>query len=121
MLEKYYHINEAAGISNTFGQFGVSAINTCSVSIEDKRLHFQKKLPGVATVNELAKILPAKTFISLNLWGKGILQKQIEKEAEINQNNFSKILPNAQIEEFYVQHFISGNNSFVTVIRRTEA
>jgi Tfp pilus assembly protein PilN len=121
MLEQYYHLNEAAGVSIVIGKDGTDSINACAVSVQNRQLNFEKKLTDLKDLDDLAKSLPAKTALSLNLSGKGILHKQIEKAEEINQSNFTLILPNANIEDFYVQHFISGNHSFVSVIRKTDA
>ncbi|SHL98110.1 Tfp pilus assembly protein PilN [Mucilaginibacter sp. OK098] len=121
MLQQYYGINEATGISITIGKDGNYIVNVCAVSIQNDQLSFQKKLLDITDINELKKLLPVKSYVSLNLYGKGILQKQIEKTEEINQHNFSQILPNANIEDFYVQNFISGNKSFVSVVRKAEA
>jgi len=121
MLDQYFRINEATGVCISIGQDGVIAVNACSVSIHNDKLDFDKKLTDISSIEELSKDLPAKTIIALNLSGKGVLQKQLEKVQEIDQNNFSKILLNANIEDFYVQNFTSGDQSFVSVIRKTEA
>jgi len=121
MLQQYYCINEATGISIAIGKDGNYIVNVCAVSIQNNQLSFQKKLLGITNISELKKLLQVKSYVSLNLYGKGILQKQIEKTEEINQHNFSQILPNASIEDFYVQNFISGNKSFVSVVRKAEA
>jgi len=121
MLKQYYGINEAMGISIAILQDGYTAINACSVVIQKNHLNFEKKVSDLNTTEKLPKHFPAKAIVALNLMGKGVLQKQIERSEEINQNNFSKILPNANIEDFYVQNFISGDQSFVSVIRRAEA
>jgi len=121
MLQQYYSINEATGISIVIGKDGSYTLNACAVSIQNNQLSFDKKLTGLTALNELKRSLPVKTFVSVNLFGKGVLQKQIEKAEEINQHNFSQVLPNANMEDFYVQHFISGNSSFVSVVRKVEA
>jgi len=121
MLQQYYHINEASGISIGIGKDGVYAVNACSVTVEKKQLHIKAKLPGLNNISDVAKQIPARSLVALNLYGRGVLQKQIEKTEEINQNNFSQILPNANVADFYVQNFISGAYSFVSVIRRAEA
>jgi Tfp pilus assembly protein PilN len=121
MLGQYYHINEATGITITIEKDGSYTVNACAVSTQNNQLNFQKKLTGITAISELKKLLPVKSYVSVNLYGKGVLQKQIEKAAEINQHNFSQVLPNANIEDFYIQHFISGNQSFVSVVRKAEA
>jgi hypothetical protein len=121
MLETYYRIDKAAGISIHLLQEGNVRIDACSVRVEDNRLDFEKKLTGLVTAGALTQHFPAKTYLALNLFGKGILQKRMEKTAVIDQNNFSQVLPNADFADFYVQNFISGEYSFISVIRKTEA
>jgi Tfp pilus assembly protein PilN len=121
MLEQYHRINQAAGVSIHFGQDGTVNINACGVIAKGYQLDIDKKVLDIQTVEGLIKHFQAKTAIALNLSGKGILHKQIEKTEIIDQGNFSKILPNAGIDDFYIQNFISGDSSFVSVIRKSEA
>jgi Tfp pilus assembly protein PilN len=121
MLEKYYRINQAAGISIHTGQDGAVLISACGILAKDNRLDIDKRIPELHTADELKPHFRVKTFVALNLSGKGILQKQIEKTHEIHSGNFSKILPNANFDDFYIQNFVSGNQSFISVIRKAEA
>src|SRR5437016_4919951 len=121
MLQQYYHINEAAGISIGIGKDSLYSVSACYVAVEKNQLLITAKLPGLNSIADITKQLPAKSLVALNLYGRGVLQKQIEKAEEITQNNFSQILPNANIADFYVQNFISGSYSFVSVIRKAEA
>lgn len=121
MLQDYYRFNEVTGISILLDAEGISEMNVCSISVAQNKLNFEKKIIGLKNHEALKQNIPAKTIVALNLTGKGILIKQIEKTEEINQNNFNKILPNATISDFYVQNFISGEQSFVSVIRKSEA
>jgi Tfp pilus assembly protein PilN len=121
MLEQYHRINDAVGVSITVGTDGDVLIHACSVQVNSNQLTIEKKRINLQSVSQLAKLFPAKSLIALNLSGKGILQKQIEKVEQINPDNFGKILPNAEPGHFYVQNFISGNQSFISVIRKTEA
>src|ERR1700744_2980570 len=119
VLEQYYRINQATGISIHLKSDGTTLINCCSLTASGNRLDIDQKLPDIQSPEELNKHLPNKAFIALNLSGKGILHKQIEKIITITQANFSKILPNGNIDDFYVQNFISGDYSFVSVIRKS--
>ena len=121
MLEKYYRINNVIGVDISLMPADAVAINACGVAVEGSNLNFWKKITGIASLEELAKHFPAKAAIALNLSGRGILQKQVERVDEINQDNFGLILPNASAADFYIQNFISGNQSFVSVIRKAEA
>ncbi|MDB5145471.1 MAG: hypothetical protein JWQ66_4184 [Mucilaginibacter sp.] len=121
MLEQYHRINQAVGVSIHFGQDGTVNINACGVIAKGNQLDIDKKALDIQATTGLTKHFQAKTPIALNLSGKGILHKQIEKTDTIDQANFSKILPNAAINDFYIQNFISGDSSFVSVIRKSEA
>ena len=110
-------IQEATGLSIILGPGGGTEMHACRVSVNANKLTIENKRIGLASPEQL----PAGSVVALNLSGKGVLQKQIEKTDEITQHNFGSILPNAQIDDFYVQHFISGESSFVSVIRKSEA
>ena len=121
MLEKYYGINQAAGISIHISTNGSLSISVSSVSVENNQLEITKKIPAVPAFGELKNTLPAKSFVGINLSGKGILLKRIEKTEELNASNFNLILPNANPDDFYIQNFISGGHSFISVIRKADA
>src|SRR5882757_7874292 len=121
MLEQYYRINEAVGVSIHIHSDGSVLLQLCSVAASGNELNIDKKVTDLKATGQLKEHIPAKSVIALNLSGKGVLQKKIEKTEEINQNNFNQILPNANIEDFYIQNFISGESSFVSVIRKVEA
>ncbi|MFI5161955.1 MAG: hypothetical protein ACHQHN_11795 [Sphingobacteriales bacterium] len=120
MLEQYYTVNRAAGVSIHLLADHVS-IQACGITVSHNQLSIDKKLTGLTNLEDLAKHFPPKTLIALNLTGKGILQKQAGKIEEIGQSDFSKLLPNASIDDFYVQNFISGDQSFVSAIRKPDA
>jgi Tfp pilus assembly protein PilN len=121
MLEQYYRINQAAGVNIHLRQDGTVMINAIHITAKGNQLNIDQKQLDIPSVKELNKHLQAKTAIALNISGKGILYKQIKKIETIEQGNFSQVLPNANIDDFYVQNFISGEQSFVAVIRRAEA
>ncbi|HTK18443.1 MAG TPA: hypothetical protein VL442_02970 [Mucilaginibacter sp.] len=120
-LEQYYRFNEVAGVHLHIHPDGGTAIQVCTVKATGNQLQIEKKITDLTSMGQLKAQLLAKSLIALNLSGKGILQKRIDKIATIDQNAFNKILPNAKVEDFYVQNFISGEASFVSLIRKAEA
>lgn len=120
MLQQYLGIHKAVGVGITVNRDGTLLVNACCVSANANRLDFVTKISGLRSVEELTAHFPPKSLISLNINGRGVLHKQVEKVETLSQNNFSKIFPNANIEDFYVQNFISGDWSFISVIRRTD-
>jgi len=121
MLKPYFRINEVSGINMMIASDGNLSINVCVVKASGNHLEIEKKVIGLTSLKQLKEALPSKVPIALNLVGKGILIKQIEGSEEVNANNFGKILPNANPEDFYIQQFVSSEQSFVSLIRSIEA
>jgi hypothetical protein len=121
MLKPYYRFNTATGLSIHIQPDGEALIDGLTLTLNNQQLDLGRKINGIKSVAGLKEYLPAKTIIALNLTGKGILTKQIERLDEITEISFNKILPNANIGDFYVQNFVSGNHSFISVIRKAEA
>lgn len=121
MLKSHYRIGQAVGISIQLLADGGVDINACEVFIKNNQLDIVKEVVDLITPEALKQHFSGKIPVSLNLFGKGVLIKQVAKLNEIDALSFAQILPNADINDFYVQHFTSGEHSFVAVIRRAEA
>lgn len=121
MLKQFYRFDKAAGIAIHLQPDGQWMIDGCLITLNRQQINFEKKFSGIRSVEAMAQQLAPKTIIALNLSGKGVLTKRIEKLEEITVSNFGKILPNAHLKDFYVQHFTGGSYSFVSIIRKTEA
>lgn len=120
-LEQYYRINQAAGVHVHLHMDGRTTLQVCTITASGNQLQIDKKITDLTSPEQLKEHLSVRSIIALNLSGKGILQKKIEKTEVIDQNTFNKILPNAKSEDFYIQNFVSGDSSFIALIRRTEA
>jgi len=121
MLENYYRINQAAGLSVHIKADGELQIDLCSVLAAGSSLEIEKKETRQTSLEQIRQHLPEKTPIALNLSGKGVLLKQVPKIEELDQSNFSSVLPNGNLDDFFVQNFISGEISFISLIRKSEA
>ena len=120
VLDRFYGIKEAAGLGIVISKDGSATVNCCQLSLDGKNLSFENKLRRVS-LPEIKKQVKAGIPLSVNISGRGVLYKQLERVENIIPSNFSSVLPNASIDDFYVQHFPSGEHSFVSVIRKTEA
>jgi hypothetical protein len=120
MLQQYYRIDQCTGISISLMAEGSMLIDACSVVRQKNKLNFHKKLAGMTSMEYLKRHVDDNFPVALNLTGKGVLHKQIGKVPEITEDNFNKILPNTSLNDFYIQNFISGEHSFVSVIRKAE-
>jgi len=120
MLKTYYRINAATGLAIHISANGNAELNACAVSVEKNQLSIERKVMGLTAVTDLKKHFPGN-HIAVNLSGKGVLHKQTALIDELNEHNFGQVFLNAHIHDFYVQHFQSGNISFISVVRRTDA
>jgi len=120
IFDRFYSIKQAGGLAITIRKDGGLSADYCQVALEGKRLSFEKKITG-PEFRELVKHTGRAVPLGINISGRGVLYKQLDRVEEISPANFSAVLPNADMDDFYVQHFPSGNYSFVAVIRKTEA
>ncbi len=121
MLEQYYRMGHAVGVSIQMLAADSVSINVCGVVVNKNNLDLQEKFTDLSEIKLLKEKLPQRAHIALGLSGKGVLQKVIDRVDNIDPNNFSQILPNANFDDFYIQHFVSNGKSFVSLIRKTEA
>ena len=121
MLEQFYRISNATGINMTIQPDGSILLAACKISVQNKGLDIEKKTSKHPSIESLKKEIDLNTPIALNICGKGILYKQSSKIEELSPNTFSQLLPNANQDDFYIQHFITGEQSFVSIIRKAEA
>ena len=123
MLQDIAGFQTAVGVAVKGEADGALVISACVISRKSDQLSIVSKLTGITSIQELSNQtdLPKKPLISLNITGKGILYKQSGKIETITPANFGQLLPGADFEDFYVQIFVSGGQSFIAVIRKTEA
>lgn len=120
MTTQYYDFTKAIGLAIQVDRDGVRLVAGCQIILKNKLLDFQKKIVDVP-LDDLTKYFDPGVPVVLNIVGKGVLHKQVEKLEYIDKKNLSTILPNADPGQFFFQNFISGESSFVSIIRRTEA
>jgi hypothetical protein len=121
MLEQYTQLQKSAGVNIWLKPDGGIRISACELVLDRQALDIVHQFINLSSLKELEEKLPAKLPVALNLSGKGILMKQVGKLETVNASAFATLLPNASFEDFYVQHFPSGEQSFVALIRKVEA
>lgn len=67
-----------------------------------------------AKVNDLVLDGP----LAVTLTGKGVLIKKTGRLDDASAKSLQHLFPALKLEEFYVQHFSTGANSFVAIVRR---
>jgi len=120
MLRQYYRIGKAIGLHVHLSGDEGWTVSGCTVAINGNKLDIEQKAVLPKGLEELSKKITASVPVALNLTGKGILIKKIERQEDLTDASISKVLPNAKAEDFYIQNFQTGESSFVALIRRTE-
>jgi Tfp pilus assembly protein PilN len=121
MLRQYYRIGKAIGLNVHLSGDDGWTISGCSVAINGNNLDIKQKAVLPKGLDEFSKKIKGGAPVALNLTGKGILIKKIERQEELTDTIISKLLPNAKAGDFYIQNFQTGDSSFVAMIRRAEA
>jgi len=120
MFDSLFTYQEALGIHLQVLGGDEFQYRACQIRIENKTLQFEKKLLDITHSEGLRKAFSKVKPIGITVSGKGILYKSMERVEEITPEVFSRILPNAAFQDFYIQNFISGELSFLSIIRKAE-
>jgi len=121
MLEQFYSLDRAIGIAIELQSDDSAVFNVCEVYVNKRLLDLGKKRAGLSDIAVLKKEFPQQPYCALNICGKGVLHKQLPKIDHIDKTNFSRILPNANMDDFYIQQFNTDTLSFISVIRKQQA
>lgn len=100
---------------------GQTVFNALSIKVKGSELEITRKIKDKTSVGQLNEGLSAKIPVALNISGKGVLTKILYGTEEITTSSFSKVIPNANWEEFYVQQVTEGEQNFVSIIRKSDA
>ncbi|MGY4538131.1 Tfp pilus assembly protein PilN [Mucilaginibacter sp. UYNi724] len=121
MLEEYYQTDHCTGVSLQISRNNDLRVTACAVSRKKNQLEIHKKVTGLYSIKQLPEFLPAKSIVSLNLNGKGVLHKRTEKFEKLTPEIFRGLLPNSEPADFYMQHFTSGAYAYISMIRKSDA
>ena len=99
---------------------GTFAIRVLDLSLQKNQLQVDRKKEYKLKLEQFGD-LPLKGPFALTLTGKGILIKKTARLASITEQQLRQLFPGFTAEEFYAQHFPSGEQSFVAFIRKETA
>ncbi|XHR97698.1 hypothetical protein ACFJIV_14170 [Mucilaginibacter sp. UC70_90] len=87
ILGRFYGIKQAGGLGITILKDGSAAFSYCQVALDGHNLTFEKKLTTLG-LNELIKHIGQAVPLSINISGRGVLYKQLERVEEIEPCEF---------------------------------
>lgn len=99
---------------------GQMNISYCSLRIKGDQLGVTGKSEGLKHVLHFSKQLKPGP-IALHISGRGVLTKKLDRVEKLDQQVIHQLLPNANSNDFYVQHQQTADTSLVSLIRRKEA
>jgi hypothetical protein len=120
MLEKFYRFSGVAGLNIHAAADGRVFFHAVLVRLKGDQIDIEHQVTAELDINQLKKIIPAKTPLAVNFSGRGILVRSLDIVSD-KELDLQKLLPNARPDDFYVQQFHTGTRNFVSLIRRNEA
>jgi hypothetical protein len=93
------------------------AIRVVELSLLKSSLHIDRKKEHTIRLDQLADI-KITVPMALTLTGKGVLIKKTALLENITEQSLRQLFPAFKPSEFYVQHFNSGDQTYITFIRK---
>lgn len=112
-------IRRAYGLEVSFLPGDELAIQLVTVRLEKSKVIKESERHSIATVADLAKLIPSGAAVAVTVNGKGVVHKKISAEDGTNKI-FEKALPNANPVDFYVEIGYYELNRSVFIVRRTQ-
>jgi Tfp pilus assembly protein PilN len=109
----------ATGVEIVLLPDGAIDINVVVLKRNKSILSSEKQLQNISNFSELAKNIDAKLPIVLIVNGKGIIHRKVSySDNDTPTTLLNKVLPNANVNEFYIQQeTINTSQTFVSVVR----
>lgn len=117
-LERLLWLKSCTGIEVNILADNTISGRLCEISLQKDALSIDKKVQVEGEIANLTGKIPPEKPVSLSITGKGILTKKISREEELSDEKLSRLFPNIKPEQFYIQNFISGEFSYVSIIRK---
>jgi Tfp pilus assembly protein PilN len=119
MLSSLTQINACTGVSILLSGKGIR-VSALGVLRNGKQLDLTKKIKNKPDLASVMAELPARSVVSLNITGKGVLHKEVEGSPDGGTELFARLMPGADPEAFYFQRFTSGDHTFISIIRKAD-
>lgn len=110
-------LDSCSGAQVHLKQDGSYDVRLLKLTLQKKRIKIEGKQRYSGTsakVNDLVLEGP----LAVTLTGKGVLIKKTARLEDASAKSLQHLFPALKLEEFYVQHFPAGLNSFVSIVRR---
>jgi len=96
---------------------GTFTIRVVELSLHKKLIHISSKKAYTVTPDQI-KIPGLQGPVAITMTGKGVLIRKTALLETITEQSLKQLFPGFKPEEFYLQHFRSGGNSFIAFVRK---
>jgi Tfp pilus assembly protein PilN len=117
-FEQYQWLSSCVGLEIHIQADHSVSVRMCEISLAGTALSIDAKWEVAGDLAIVLKKVPVVKPIALTVTGKGILTKKVPKEHELNADKLLRVFPNIDPGQFYIQNFISGEASFISVVRK---
>ncbi|WP_316812821.1 hypothetical protein [Pedobacter heparinus] len=119
LLQDLMQLNTLTGVEVFTGKDGERVIHACTLKLGKAQLGFEHKHKDLKSVVHFAKNFKPGP-VALVIRGKGLITKKMERVQGLDPQALNQVLPNANPEHFYFQHYDNGEHSFISAIRRSD-
>lgn len=120
LLQDLMRLNALTGVEAFTGKDGERVIHACTLKLSKAQLSFEHQHKGLKGIVHFAKNFKPGP-VALLIRGKGVITKKMARMQGLDQQVLNQVLPNANPEHFYFQHYDNGEHSFISAIRRSDA
>jgi len=119
-IKTWLELQELTGVEITSGKDGIAGVNACSLELKQNKVQIRSQKASLKHIAHFAKQFKPGP-VALCLSGKNILVRKTEKTIAIDRQLISTLWPNIKYEDFYFQLVSAESESWISMIRRTEA
>lgn len=114
IVRNYKWLKMAAGAELELHSDGSYTCYCCCVTIGKDAITITKKIKVNGDLRDVLKILPKDRHVAITLTGRGSLVKKVEIPMEGKGGFLTQLLPNLNVDRFYIQHYKNGSAAFVS-------
>lgn len=112
-----YGLTDCAGAEVQLKQDGTYTVHVLKLSISKKLVQIGTKKSYQGSSAKIAG-LEISEPLAITITGKGVLIKKTNRLEVASEQNLQHLFPALKLAEFYVQHFPSGEHSYVAIVRK---
>lgn len=110
-------ITACTGMEISIQANGAFDIRLVELSLQKKLIHIEEKKQFNISLDQV-KSVGATGPVAITLTGRGVLIKKTTRLEMVTEQSLRHLFPGFKLEEFYVQHFRSEENSFIAFVRK---